>query len=84
MKTYCGIVGKKHIPEYLGLVFVDWDDGFCQDGYQCRVCGFKAQKPVMFAPEALYFMNIYPDAVEQKFIHGELHRRRARGEWVKV
>lgn len=80
----CNSIGTQHIPEYVGLVVVDWDTGFCQEGYICRHCRFKAQRPTMFAPEALHRLHIYSDAVELKTVGGVRCQRRAGGTWREI
>ena len=80
----CELLGKKHISKYLGLVFVDWDTGYCCEGYECPECGAKVQKSTMFTPEALFQFPIYHDAIEIKFIDGKLSKRRARGDWQPI
>ena len=77
----CELRRQQHTPQYLGLVYVDWETGFCQEGYVCRDCGLKAQKPTFFAPEAIKGMRLYPDAIEIKLIDGRFCQRRAKGEW---
>lgn len=80
----CELLGKKHVSKYLGLVFVDWDTGYCCEGYECPECGAKAQNPTMFAPEALFQFPIYPDAIEVKVIDRSLCKRRAKGNWQLI
>jgi len=84
-KVNCNILGKKHVPKYLGLVFIDWNTGFCQEEFICQICHSKTLRSTMFNPESLPFMSYCPDAIVQKVIGGKICRRhRPGGKWTPI